>query len=100
MEIFRESRKRPNRIWRIYFPVNFKCYKNVCLSKLATFFSDHKSNEWAGYGEPREKMEAPFDVEKITADDINMEGMEDMESVEDIINTSLVINTTSIQSNN
>ncbi|RGB22693.1 hypothetical protein C1646_775682 [Rhizophagus diaphanus] len=45
-------------------------------------------------------MEAPFDVEKITADDINMEGMEDMEGVEDIINTSLVIPTTSTQSNN
>ncbi|CAG8588211.1 6601_t:CDS:2 [Funneliformis caledonium] len=31
-------------------------------------------------------MEAPFDVKKITANDINMDGIED---IEDIINTSL-----------
>jgi hypothetical protein len=45
-------------------------------------------------------MEAPFDVEKITANNINMEGMEDMENIENIINISSVIPTTFTQSNN
>jgi hypothetical protein len=47
--------------------------------------------------ESEANMEVPFDVEKITADDINMEGMEGME---DIINTSFDIPTTSTQSHN
>ena len=42
-------------------------------------------------------IEVPFDVKKITADDINIEGIKGME---DIINTSLGISITSTQSNN
>ncbi|GBB99589.1 hypothetical protein RclHR1_35710002 [Rhizophagus clarus] len=49
----------------------YKCYK----SHLQLFFSDHKSDKWAGMEnqESSANTEVPFDVEKITADDINME---------------------------
>ena len=65
-------------------PVNFfsceiyKWYKNPS-SALASKIADHKSDKWAGMENQENTMEAPFDVEKITADDINMDGMEGIE---------------------
>jgi len=63
-------------------PVNFfsceiyKWYKNPS-SALASKIADHKSDKWAGMEnqESSANTEVPFDVEKITADDINIENI-------------------------
>ncbi|CAG8669619.1 4685_t:CDS:2 [Funneliformis caledonium] len=43
--------------------------------------------EFQGMKNQESIMEAPFNVEKITADDINIDGMK---GIEDIVNTSLI----------
>ncbi|RGB22797.1 hypothetical protein C1646_38097 [Rhizophagus diaphanus] len=70
----------------------------VRLSKLATFFQTTRVMSGQSMENQESTMEAPFDVERITADDIDMEGVKD---VEGFLNTLGIPNTsTSTQSNN